>query len=300
MKKIISLIIVLSSLVPALAWGRLKVVTTLPSYADIAQNVGGEEVDVVSLTKGTQDPHFVDPKPDIVLKLNRADLLIRAGLGLEDGWLPPLLSGARNGKIQPGGEGYLEASSLIELKEVPAGGIDRSMGDVHPGGNPHFMLDPRNGMKLAKGIADRLGKLEPSKAADFQKRAEQYNADLQKKIQAWEALLKPFSGKQVVTYHKSWVYFSGWAGLKEVDYVEPKPGVPPSPEHVVKLIRLMKDKKVPFVIIEPYYPKGTAEQVARESGARLLVLPNEVNGSEGAKNYFALFDEIIAKLKGGK
>ncbi|MBC7660233.1 MAG: zinc ABC transporter substrate-binding protein [Chitinophagaceae bacterium] len=281
------------------SFAKLRVVTTLPSYADIAANVGGDEVDASSLTKGTQDPHFVDAKPDLILKLNRADLLIRAGLGLEDGWLPPLLTGSRNGKIQTGGEGYLDASSLMSLKEIPKGVIDRSQGDVHPGGNPHFMIDPRNGAILAKAVASKLGVLVPAKAEYFQKRADAYIKDLAIKTDAWKKILAPLKGRQVVTYHKSWVYFSDWVGLDEVGYVEPKPGIPPSPDHIAKLVILMKEKHVKLILMEPYYPKGAAEQLAKLTGATLLVLPTEVQGDDDAKTYFGLFDSLTSKLARG-
>ena len=284
------------------AEAKLKVVATLPSLADIARNVGGEDVEVVSLTKGNQDPHFVDAKPDLVLQLNRADLLIRVGLGVEDGWLPPLQVNSRNGRIQTGGEGNLEASQAVELKDVPKSAVDRSQGDVHPGGNPHFMLDPHNGVKVARAIEARLAKLDATKAADFKKRGDAYVKDLEQRIKSWEAALKPLKGRAVVPYHKSWVYFEEWIGLQEAGTVEPKPGIPPSPEHVVKLIRTMRDKKVNLMLIEPYYPKSTAEHVAQETKAKLVTLPTEPFGAPGAadeaKSYFGVFDAIVARLKG--
>ena len=287
-------LLVLSWSGPALA--KIKVVTTLPSFADIAENVGGDEVDVTSLTKGTQDPHFVDAKPDLILYLNRANLLIRAGLGLEDGWLPPLVTGSRNGSIQNGSDGSLDVSTLMELKETPKGPVDRSQGDVHPGGNPHFMLDPRNGVILANGIANRLAGIDPSKAEYFRKRAENYSKDLKQRTEAWKKALKPIEGKPIVTYHKSWVYFSEWAGLKEVGTVEPKPGIPPSPAHVVKTINLIREKKITLIIMEPFYPKGVTQEVAKETNAKLLILPAEVHGTPEAKTYFGLFDAIVKAL----
>lgn len=285
----------LSAAAPS-AEAKLRVVTTLPSFAELAREVGGEEVDASSMVKGSQDPHFVDPKPDLVLQLHRADLLIRVGLGLEDGWLPPLLIGSRNGKIQNGAKGNLEASTLVKLQDVPEGKLDRAQGDVHPGGNPHFMLDPRIGIQVAQGIAARLGELEPSKAADFKKRADAFAAQLQSKIQAWEAALKPWAGKSIVTYHKSFTYFASWIGLKVVDTVEPKPGIPPSPEHVVKLTRMMSEQKIPLILIEPYYPKSTSEEVAKSSGAKLLVIPTEVGGAPEAGSYAAIFDQIVQRF----
>jgi zinc/manganese transport system substrate-binding protein len=289
--------VVAGSVSPALA--KTRIVTTLPSFADIATQVGGDEVSAVALTKGTQDPHFVDAKPDLILQLNRADLLIRAGLGLEDGWLPPLLTGARNGKIQAGGAGDMDASALVELKEVPQGKLDRAAGDVHPGGNPHFMLDPRNGVRIARGIAERLGKIDPEHAPDFKRRAEDYVKKLEAQIALWSKTYLPMlKGKPVVTYHKSWIYFTSWAGLSEVEHVEPKPGIPPSPAHVVRLIGTIKQLHAKMIIMEPFYPKGVAEDIAGKSGAKLLVLPAEVNGTPDAKSYLEVFETIFKILKG--
>lgn len=281
---------------PALA--KLRIVTTLPSFADIATQVGGDDVAAVSLTKGTQDPHFVDAKPDLILQLNRADLLIRAGLGLEDGWLPPLLVGSRNGKIQMGQSGDLNASGLVELREVPQGRPDRAGGDVHPGGNPHFMLDPRNGVKVARGIAERLGKLDPENAGHYKKRAETYVKELEAQIGAWTSQYLPLlKGKPIVTYHRSWIYFTGWAGLNEVDRIEPKPGIQPSPAHVVKLIGTIRQQQIKLIMMEPFYPKGVAEDIAGKSGAKLMVLPAEVQGTPEAKTYIAVFESILKSLK---
>lgn len=279
------------------AQAKVTVVTTLPSFADIAKNVGGDEVNAISLTRGNQDPHFVDAKPDLMLTLNKADLLIRAGLGLEDGWLPPLLTGSRNGKILNGTDGNLDASSVMMLKEVPKTPLDRAQGDVHPGGNPHFMVDPRNGIVLANAIAERLAKLDPGKAEDFRKRAAAYGADLKKHIEQWDKELKPFAGTQVVTYHKSWIYFLDWAHFKEMGTVEPKPGIPPSPEHVVQLIHLMKQQKIKLILMEPFYPKGVAQDIAQQTGAKLLVLPVEVKGNSEAKTYIDVFDQIVKQIK---
>lgn len=278
------------------SFAKTKIVTTLPSFADIAANIGGEDVEVSALLKGLQDPHFVDPKPDLILKLNRADLLISAGLGLEDGWLPPLITGARNEKIQSGADGSLVASTFMNLKEISKGNADRSQGDVHPGGNPHFMLDPRNGNVIANAVAERLSKIDPSKAENFRKRAENYSKELSAKILIWEKALAPIKNTPVITYHRSWVYFSDWVGMNEIGYVEPKPGIPPSPDHTMKVIGTAKEKKVKFVLIEPYYPKGSAEEVAQKSGATFLVLPTEVSGTAEATSYIKLFDELVSKL----
>jgi zinc/manganese transport system substrate-binding protein len=275
---------------------KLRVVTTLPSFADIAAAVGGEEVDAQSLTRGRQDPHFVDAKPDLMLKLGRADVMIHAGLGLEDGWLPPLLTGARNAKIQPGSLGNITASNFIQLLEVPQGKVERSQGDVHPGGNPHFMLDPRNGVVLAQALADKFGELDPSHRELFQSNAKRWIDDLKKEIAGWEKQLSKWKGRTVVTYHRSWSYFLAWSGIKLAATVEPKPGIPPSPEHVVSLVQQIRREKIGTILVEPYYPKSVAEQVARETGAKLLVLPTEVQGAEGVDHYPQIFQTIGREL----
>lgn len=278
------------------SYAKIRIVTTLPSFADIAANVGGDEIEVIPLLKGVQDPHFVDPRPDIILKLNRADLLIHAGLGLEDGWLPSLLTGSRNGKIQGTSEGNFDVSTLMRLKEILQGNINRAQGDVHPGGNPHYMLDPRNGIILAKALGERLGKIKPSKTEYFKGRAEMYSKDLLYRITAWEKTLSFLKERPVVTYHRSWVYFSNWIGLNIVGYVEPKPGVPPSPDHIAKLINLMKEKKTKLILMEHYYPKSSAQEVARQTGSTLFVLPTEVQGAPEIKTYISVFDEITKNL----
>ena len=281
---------------PALA--KINVVTTLPSFADIATQVGGDEVSVVTLTRGNQDPHFVDARPDLVLKLNRAELIIHAGLGLEDGWLPPLLVGARNGAIQLGSMGNLNVATLMALKDRNFGNMDRSAGDVHPGGNPHFMLDPHNGVVLAIGIADKLGQMEPEKSGFFHKRADDYSKKMLEKIASWEKDSKPaLSGKTVVTYHRSWIYLTEWLGIQTLGHVEPKPGIPPSPGHIIKLVKQMKNTQVKALIMEPFYPRGVNEDVARQTGAQLLVLPAEVGGVSEAKTYIEMFDYILKELK---
>lgn len=280
------------------AFAKINVVTTLPSFADIATQVGGDEVSVVSLTRGTQDPHFVDARPDLVLKLNKANVIIHAGLGLEDGWLPPLLVGARNGAIQLGGAGNLNVGTLMALKDRAFGNMDRSAGDVHPGGNPHYMLDPNNGVVLAKGLADKLAQLEPEKADGFHKRADDYSKKLREKITLWEKESKSaLSGKSVVTYHRSWIYLTEWLGIKTLSHVEPKPGIPPSPGHIVKLVKQMKNAQIKALIMEPFYPRGVNEDVAQQTGAKLLVLPAEVGGAPEAKTYIEMFDVILKELR---
>ncbi|MGE5444626.1 MAG: metal ABC transporter substrate-binding protein [Ignavibacteriales bacterium] len=274
-----------------------KVVASLPTFGEIAKEVGGDKVDVKSLAKGYQDPHFVDGKPSFILDLNKADLLIHAGLELEVGWLPPLVTGARNSKILPNNIGNLDCSTLISnILEVPTTKIDRSMGDIHPGGNPHYWLDPRNGIAVAKGIAERLKEIDPKNASYYDERLGDFTKRLSAKIKEWDEKLAPYKGTQIVTYHKSWVYFSDWAGFDEVGYVEPKPGIPPSPSYVVELISNIQKMNVKLVIAESFYPQKAPALIAQKAGASLLVLPSEVGARDGINTYSDLFDAIVGEI----
>lgn len=276
------------------ATAEVNVVSSVPDFAAITEEIGGDKVEVESLAKGYQDPHFVDAKPSYILKLNRADLLIHTGLDSEIGWLPPLITGARNSKINVGAAGNLDCSTLISnLLEAPTTKIDRSMGDVHPGGNPHYMLDPRNGIAVAKGIAAKLKDLDPENASFYDERLRDFVGRLNMKIKEWDGKLAPYNGIEIVTYHKSWVYFSDWAGFEEVGYVEPKPGIPPSPSHVANLIRKIQETGVKLVIAESFYPQKTPALVAEKAGAHFLVLPSSVGGNENVNTYFDLFDAIV-------
>jgi ABC-type Zn uptake system ZnuABC Zn-binding protein ZnuA len=276
---------------------KVRIVSSIPNLASIAEEIGGRRVEVKSLAKGYQDPHFVDPKPSFVLELNRADLLLYNGLDLEVAWLPVLITGARNSKILPGALGHLDCSTLISnILEVPTTRIDRSMGDIHPFGNPHYTLDPRNGIPIAEGIAERLKQIDPNNASFYEERLRSFQERLAAKIKEWEERLAPYRGTEIVTYHKSWVYFSNWAGFKEVGYVEPKPGIPPSPSYVAELIGKIREKRVKLVIAEPYYPHKTPAVVAEKAGASFLVLPSSVGGREGIDTYFDLFEVIVDEV----
>ncbi|MGQ0792861.1 MAG: metal ABC transporter substrate-binding protein [Deltaproteobacteria bacterium] len=283
------------------ASAKLKVVATVPDLASIVSEVGGDRVEVKSIAKGYEDPHFVSPKPSFVLMLNKADLLLHAGLDNEAGWLPALITGARNSAINIGGQGNLDCSSFVaNILEIPTSKIDRSMGDVHPGGNPHYLLDPRNAAFVARGIADKLASLDPENASYYRERLGDFTTHLSAKIKTWESRLAPHKGVEIVTYHKSWVYFSNWAGFSEAGYVEPVPGIPPSPSYVADLIRKMQAIRLRLVIAESFYPQKTPAIVAQKAGAAFVTLPSSVGGRDDVKTYFDLFDvivgEIVAKL----
>lgn len=279
------------------AQAKVSVVATVSDLGAIAREVGGEHVSVKVMAKPTQDPHFVDPRPNLVLDASNADLLLLNGLELEVGWLPNVLTSSRNPAIQPGQPGYLDASTLVTPKEVPTEKLDRAMGDIHTGGNPHYSLDPRNAIKLAHGIAARLAQLDAEHAAVFEANAKKFEAALTPKIAEWEKAFAPFKGTDIVTYHKSWVYFVEWAGLDAVAFVEPKPGLPPSAGHVARVLGVMKQRKVPLILQEEWYPAATSEQLARLSGAKLVRVPGQTrDGQSYAEHLGQLVDETVKAL----
>lgn len=280
------------------ALAKVKIVTSLPDFEAIAKEIGGDKVEVKNIARGYQNPHFVDAKPIFIRDLNRADLLIYQGLDLELGWLPILITGSRNSQITSlSSPGRLDASTLISnILEVPRTKVDRSMGDIHPFGNPHYMLDPRNGILVARGIAERLGQIDPENASFYQDNFKQFADRLTKKIGVWETELAPFKGTKIVAYHKSWDYFANWAGFEEVGWIEPKPGIPPSPSHVANLIKNMEHRDVKLVIAESYYPQKTARIIAEKTGSDFLVLPSMVGATKGIDTYTKLFDTIVDEL----
>ncbi|HKO56564.1 MAG TPA: metal ABC transporter substrate-binding protein [Thermoanaerobaculia bacterium] len=277
----------------------LKVVTTIADLASLTKEVGGDRVDVQAIARGYQDPHFVEPKPSFLLLLRNADLLEVVGLELEIGWLPPLLDQSRNANIRPGAKGYLDVSNGVEILDRPTGTVNRSMGDVHPLGNPHYWLDPANGVRIAIQIEKKLEELRPADAAYFQQRLNAFKVRINDANKRWAATLAPYRGAKIVTYHNSWPNFMRRYGINVVGYVEPKPGVPPSPSHTFELINLMKAQKVKAVIMEPYFDAKTPQSVADRTGAKLVILYPSVGGAKaGTEDYFKLFDYNIAQLVG--
>jgi zinc/manganese transport system substrate-binding protein len=297
MKRIMFCFLMAMLLMKGLAWAApLRVVTTTEDLATIAREVGSPLVEVESLTRGSQDPHFLEARPSLMLKTSRADLFIQVGLGLEVGWAPALLVGARNPAIQPGASGYLDAAHNIEPLEIPLGPVDRSQGDVHPFGNPHYWLDPENGKIIAQNIASSLMALLPNQSQMIEQNQKDFVRRMEEAITRWKVQMKPYEGIKVITYHKSWSYFARRFDLDVVGYVEPKPGIPPSPAHINQLITLMKQEKVRLIIMEPYFSRSVPDLLSRETGAKILVLPPSVGGGEGIKTYIDLFDHLIGQL----
>lgn len=281
---------------PADVRAAMKVVTTTEDLASLVREVGGDKVSVEALARGYQDPHFVEAKPSFVLKLYGADLLVVVGRELEASWLPALITQSRNAKVQPGAAGYLDASQGARILDVPTGQITRAMGDVHPQGNPHYWLDPDNGRRIAKSIETRLAQLSPNDAAFFAQRYADFDRRLTEAQKRWMAAMAPYKGLKIVTYHRSWPNFTDVFGLDVIGYVEPRPGIPPSPAHTLSLMQEMKRQGVRIILVEPYFDLKTPDAIARDTGAKVLVLPPSVGGVKEATDYIALFDYGIRLL----
>ncbi|MDP2314771.1 MAG: metal ABC transporter substrate-binding protein [Pseudomonadota bacterium] len=283
---------------PLTAHAALKVVTTTQDLAAITQDIGGANVEVSYIARGDLDPHFVDAKPSYMVKLASANLVECVGMDLEVGWLPSLITGARNPRIQPGTPGYLDVSVGIKAIEVPSGTIDRSRGDLHAAGNPHYWLDPENGRGMARTIQARLAQLDPAHAADYQKNLAAFETRLAAKQAEWTAKMAPLRGTAVVGYHSTFDYFIARYGLNLVGFVEPKPGIPPTPSHTLELAGKAKAAGVRFVFIEPFHSANDALPIANAAGAKVLPLPSSVGAEADIATYFDLFDHLVRALTG--
>jgi len=276
----------------------LNVVTTTSDLASIVSEVGGDKIAVESLARGYQDPHFVEAKPSFVLKLNKADLLVVVGRDLEIGWLPALINQARNARIQPGADGYFDASLTAKILDLPTGQLTRAMGDVHPLGNPHYWLDPENGRLIAKAVQAKLSQKDPANAAYYAQRAADFDRRLSEAQQRWKSMMAPYKGIKVVTYHRSWANFADAFAIDVIGYVEPKPGIPPTPQHTLDVIQAMRAQGIKLIIVEPYFDSKTPNSIASQTGGQVLVLPPSVGGVPAASDYLKLFDTNISLLVG--
>ncbi len=274
---------------------RVNVVATTPDFAAIAREIGGTAVNVKALAKPTEDPHFVDAKPSHVVTLNRADVLIEGGAELELGWLPPLLESARNTRIAAGAAGRVVATHGISMMEIPTT-FDRSKGDVHALGNPHFLLDPVNARIVAGEIAEHLAAVAPASAAMFAANRKRFEATLDAKLVEWQRALAPYKGAKIVTYHKDFVYLAARFNLEIVDNLEPKPGIAPSPAHLARVIGTMKANNVKVILVQPYQNRRTAETVARQTAATVLDVPQQPGVAAGTDSYVGLMDFIVRTL----
>lgn len=274
---------------------KLNVVTTLTDLASITEYIGGDRVDVVSIATGYQNPHFVDPKPSHILKLARADMFVTTGLDLTNGWVPPLLASSRNSDVQPGGPGYVDTSKDIPLLNVPSS-VSREQGDIHIYGNPHYWLDPNTGHTIAKNIRDGLVRLQPADEAYFDANLARFNAELETKLAEWNAAMLPYVGTKIVAYHDQWPYFENAFGLDIVEFLEPKPGIPPTPSQLTKVMDTMRQQDVSVIIISPYYKTDTADLVVRQVGGHVLVLAPSVEAFDDVDTYFDVFEYNVGLL----
>jgi zinc/manganese transport system substrate-binding protein len=283
------------------ASAKLRVVATIETLADLCREVGGDRVDVTSLSHGYQDPHFVEAKPSLVLALNRADALVYVGLDLEVGWLPPLVQQSRNARIQRGQPGNIDASTAIKVEDVPNVPADqlRALGDIHPLGNPHYWIPPQSARAIARLLAQRFAALDAADSAAYQAGLGAFERRLDAKEKEWEKTAAPLRGVRVVTYHKSWSYLAQWLHMQEVGYIEPKPGIPPTANHTAQLIELMRRSNVKLVIVESFYPSSLARFVADNGHAHLVSAPSDVGATPAIKTYFDLVDAVVGALVHG-
>lgn len=285
-------------LTAAPAWAGLKVVTTTTNLADLTRKVGGEFVSVTSIAKGSQDVHFIEAKPSYMVGLSKADLLIAVGFDLEAGWLPLLQRGSRNPKVNSGTAGYLEVAELVpNVLERPKGKVTRADGDVHPDGNPHVMLSPTNAVVIADAIAKKLGELDKAHQEQFLANSKAFAEQIAGKMPGWKDKVAASKVNNIVTYHKTLSYFLDTFGITSAIQIEPKPGVPPSTKHVLKVIKTVKDDKIPLILVENYFDDSAAKRIQKETpGVKVKTVPVAVGGAAGVDDLIALYDQLVTAV----
>ncbi len=297
-KLVLPLLCAAAAALPARARAALDVVTTTEGLASLAREVGGDRVKVESLSRGTQDPHFVDANPMLAVKLRNAALLVDVGLELEIGWLPPLVNQSRNPDIQPGGSRRLTAGNVVQVLDVPTGPVDRSRGDLHPAGNPHFLTDPRRALQVAAAIADKLAQLDPAGSTSYRQRLADFRRRLEADEARWQAELAPVKGRKVFDRHRTLTYFYDWSGIVDDGELEPRPGVPPPPAHLADMVLKARQDGVKAILVENYYDTKSADLVAQHSGARVVQIPGDVGGEPGARDYPSYLDLLVKRAVG--
>jgi zinc/manganese transport system substrate-binding protein len=275
--------------------GAIKVVTTTTDMRSIAEMIGGDKVLVTSIATGYQNPHFVDPKPSYIIGLSKANLFVTVGLDLETGWSPQLLTSSRNNKIQKGSPGYVDASEGVNLYQVPTA-ANRGEGDIHIYGNPHYWLDPLNGKIIARNIANGLERVDPSNRSAYETNLKTFDDKIDVKMKEWLTKMAPYKGTKIIAYHNEWVYFETRFGLHIVDFMEPKPGIPPTPSQLVKVIKEVKANTIKVIISSPYFTTSSSDVVTKQTGAKTLTLATSTGAFDSIKNYFDLFDYDVAQL----
>jgi len=281
---------------PSPACAKLEVVATLPDLAAIARAIGGDRVHVTCIGRPNEDPHYIQAKPSFIVTLNKADLLVENGLDLEIGWLPALVDQTRNAKIRVGGPGLVVAADGVPLLDVPSQPVTRAMGDVHPGGNPHFMLDPDRGRIVAQNVYNGLARVDPAGIDSFRANLERLQKQIEESARECDSMMAPYRGTAAVTYHRSLTYFCQRFGLVEVDTVEPKPGIPPSPSHITDLIAEIKQHRVKLILMEPWHEHRTPDLVAEQTGAKVVELPVQVGSAPDAGDYPSLCKAIVSRV----
>lgn len=275
--------------------GTIKVVTTLTDLKSIAEFIGGDKVTATAIATGYQNPHFVDPKPSYIMNLSNADLFVTVGLDLEIGWSPQLLTSSRNNKIQKGAAGYVDASVGVNLLQVPSS-VNRAEGDIHAYGNPHYWLDPLNGKAIARNICNGLERISPENRAYFESNLTAFNAKIDMKMKQWLTAMAPFKEAKLIAYHNEWCYFENRFGLKIIDFMEPKPGIPPTPSQLVKVINEVQTNHIKVIISSPYFTTSSSDVVAKQTGVKVLTLATSTGAFDAVKNYFDLFDYNVNQL----
>ena len=291
--KLLTALAVASAGLPAAA--ALNVFACEPEWGSLVQELAGDKAAVFAATTALQDPHRIEARPSLIARIRSADLVVCSGADLEAGWLPLLLTQSGNAKIQPGSPGFLEASQFVARLEIPKV-LDRALGDIHPGGNPHIHLDPRNIARVAEVITERISQLDPSNAADYRARAGAFQQRWQSAMQRWEQHAAPLKGIPIVVHHKDNLYFIRWLGLREAGSLEPKPGIPPTPAHLAQLLERMKREPAKVIVYSAYASPKAAEFLSERSGIPALMLPYTVGGSDAARDLFGLFDDSIKRL----
>jgi zinc/manganese transport system substrate-binding protein len=297
MRKLMLVLVALVA-VPQVALADLNVFACEPEWSALARELGGDKVDAYAATTAQQDPHHVQARPSLIAKVRRADLLVCTGSELEIGWLPILLRRASNSDLQPGSDGYFEATKYVTMLDVPAQ-VDRSAGDVHAGGNPHIQSDPHNIAKVADALVERMALLDPENAAYYRQRHEDFSKRWNAAIARWESEAAPLKGVPIVLHHKGWAYLINWLGLEEVTTLEPKPGIPPSGAHLAEVVGKLKRRPAKMVIHAAYQDPRPAAWIAEHAGMADVKLPFTVGGTDGAKDLFGLFDDTVARLLKG-
>jgi len=290
MKKIILFVLIL--LFQITTFSEVKIVATTTVIYDLVKQVGGDKVSVDYLCRGDQDPHFLEILPSYMLKIRKADIMFQIGLGLEL-WAQQLIDGSRNSNLK-----IVDLSKEIEKKDIPTGKIDASQGDIHPYGNPHYWLDPDNAKVIAQEILDALSEHDPVNADYYNSNYNKFVKNLDEKMKQWENKMKKVKGKPVIFFHASWVYFAEHFGVKIAGYVEPKPGIPPTPSHNADVINLIKKNNIKFIVMENFYSDNAPKQISSATGIKVIKVPVAVFGMEGINSYIDMMDYLINEFAG--